>query len=307
MVDLLQNHSEGYAKDVADQRMAGFDGAMSRLEGATKNLESALGRTFDNGGKGGFLTGATDVFARAVQALAELPGPAIAAGTAIGAMGAAFAGFKGVEALMGGFGLKGSAAALTEAAHALMVAAGEKGTPLATATKAASAEGGALLGGATMGSAALGGLGVMAVVGASVATDVGVANSKKPGIIKRSDDAAAGLASDLAGSDMDEADRRAGVNRSPTGGASLDGLKRSAFETKDALTGLNGITIAPQVDASGLKAASAEADAPPRQAEAGPICSRGRLRRRRPGRRSPHERRHLRSRHRAAGRTPSGR
>ena len=41
-LDELKNHSEGYAEKIAEERMAGLDGAMSRLEGSTKNLRNGV-------------------------------------------------------------------------------------------------------------------------------------------------------------------------------------------------------------------------------------------------------------------------
>lgn len=124
--DQLDNHADGFAQTVSDKRMAGLDGAMARLENSTKNLETAIARALDNDGKGGFLTGAADKAARFVQALAEAPPSLQRLATTAGLAAAAFAGFKSVETLMGGFGLKGAAAALTEAATALSAAAAEQ-------------------------------------------------------------------------------------------------------------------------------------------------------------------------------------
>ena len=80
-VDKVERTPEGFAKEVADKRMAGFDGAISRLEGARKNLETAIGRSFDNGGENGPLTVATNASAKLVQAFAELDAKVLATGT----------------------------------------------------------------------------------------------------------------------------------------------------------------------------------------------------------------------------------
>jgi len=143
----LEKHSGGFAKDVADQRGAGFDGAMSRLEGAVKNLESRLGAAFDKDGKGGALTEWTDRAAAFVQKLAEADPKLQRLGVAAGAAAAAFAGFKGAEALLGGFGLKGSATALVGSAEALTAAAARLGgvpgaRPGGVGTPGATGEGG---------------------------------------------------------------------------------------------------------------------------------------------------------------------
>ncbi len=130
MIKDLTEGSDGYAANIAGERMAGFDGAVSRFEGAIKNLETAIGRSFDNDGKGGLLTGAVDTVGKLAQSFAELDSKTIAVGTAFGALaaggGAIYGGVKLLSALSGGFGLQtsalaldGSAAALTRAAVAL--------------------------------------------------------------------------------------------------------------------------------------------------------------------------------------------
>jgi hypothetical protein len=72
-LDELKNHSEGFAQKVSDERMSGFDGAVSRFENAVKNLETQVGRSLDNNGKGGMLTYFTDKLASSIQAMAEAP------------------------------------------------------------------------------------------------------------------------------------------------------------------------------------------------------------------------------------------
>jgi hypothetical protein len=86
-LDELENHSEGFAKKVADERNAGFDGAVSRFENAVKNLETAIGRAVDDKGKGGPLTKATDWAGKKVQELAESDDSTLKKVTA-GALGA---------------------------------------------------------------------------------------------------------------------------------------------------------------------------------------------------------------------------
>ncbi|WP_438278075.1 phage tail tape measure protein [Nitrobacter sp.] len=127
----IENGSEGYADKIAQERMAGFDGAVSRFEGAVKNLETAVGRSFDNDGKGGMLTGAADWVARAIQRAAEanpklIAGSAVAAGVG-GAAATLYGGYALVRSLAGGFGLSASAVALDGAAAALTAAAGVMG------------------------------------------------------------------------------------------------------------------------------------------------------------------------------------
>jgi len=169
LIDEIQNDSPDRASNVANERMSGFDGAMSRLEGSLKNLETAFGRSIDGGGDGGALTMLADTAGKVTQAFAELPGPVIRSVAEIAALGAAFAGLKGVEALMGGFGLKSSAVALTGAAEALTLSAGRI------------AEGGAVGalagGGAALAEGAAIGLGGRLLMLVSRLTAVGVAAS----------------------------------------------------------------------------------------------------------------------------------
>ena len=112
MLDQLINHSEGYSEKVATGRMAGFDGAMSRLEGSTKNLETAFGRANDV-----FLTPMTDQGARFIQTIAEMDSKVHlmieefgAAAVAIGLFEAALKGAAVVQTLSGN---PASAAAIT--------------------------------------------------------------------------------------------------------------------------------------------------------------------------------------------------
>ncbi len=122
-MDQLTNHSQGFAGKVSDERMAGFDGAISRFEGAVKNLESALPRAFDANGKGGMLTNVSDVAGKFVQALAEAPPQLQRLGAEAGLLAGAFAGIKGAEAILGGFGLKATAGLLDHSAGMLEAAA----------------------------------------------------------------------------------------------------------------------------------------------------------------------------------------
>ncbi|WP_020175342.1 phage tail tape measure protein [Methyloferula stellata] len=166
-LDQLKNHSEGFAADVSSQRMAGFDGAVSRFEGAIKNLETAIGRSLDNGGKGGMLTALADGAARATQAFAELPPVAHQLTAALGAGGTLYVAGKSVQNLMSGFGLSASAVALDESAAALTAAAvrlgvGGAATPLATGALRAGAPGAAAAAGTSVGLLPLLALGAVA-------------------------------------------------------------------------------------------------------------------------------------------------
>ncbi|MCK1758754.1 phage tail tape measure protein [Bradyrhizobium sp. 137] len=136
VIDEIEKNSSGYSEKIAGERMSGFDGAVSRLEGSIKNLETAIGRAFDNDGKGGPLTWATDMLGKGVQGTAELPPWAVGAGAAAAAGGGIYGGVKFAQTIFGGFGLSssavaldGSAAALTAAAAELSAAAGVKSIP----------------------------------------------------------------------------------------------------------------------------------------------------------------------------------
>ncbi|OKO73041.1 phage tail tape measure protein, partial [Bradyrhizobium sp. NAS96.2] len=127
IISEIESGSGGYADKIAAERMAGFDGAVSRFEGAVKNLETAVGRAFDNDGKGGLLSGVTDWIAKRIQGTAELPsgvlaGGAIAAG-AIGKGAQIYGGYKLLQLLTTGGGLTSSAVALDASAAALTSAA----------------------------------------------------------------------------------------------------------------------------------------------------------------------------------------
>lgn len=141
MIEELLEHSEGYAAKISAERMAGFDGAVRRFQGATTNLETKLGRAWDNDGKGGALTWVTDKAGKLVQSMAEMDNSVVQVGSAMAALGVAFVGVKSIGLLAGGFGLKGSAVALGESAVALNAAATRlsAGGAVSTATTAATA------------------------------------------------------------------------------------------------------------------------------------------------------------------------
>lgn len=140
MLEELVLHSQGYAEKIAKERQAGFDGAMDRLKGASMNLETAVGRAWDNNGKGGILTKGTDLAGKAIQGLAELDGKAIMAGTALMGLAGSIGTVAGALRLAGTFmglpalaALGGMAAAVgavtlaaTAAAAALYVFSDEK-------------------------------------------------------------------------------------------------------------------------------------------------------------------------------------
>lgn len=157
-MDELTNHSQGFAQQVSDARIEGFNGAVSRFEGSVKTLESAIGQAFDANGRGGFITGVMNKAVEFTQALAEAPPELKRLAVEAGAVAGIFGGLKATEALLGGFGLKSSAVALTEAAAELKIAAGEQ---------MAGARGSAVAVGAG-GAAAAGGMGLFGKLGAAV-------------------------------------------------------------------------------------------------------------------------------------------
>jgi TP901 family phage tail tape measure protein len=127
ILDELKNHSQGFAAKVGEDRMAGFDGALSRLQNSMKNVYTGLGRAFDEGGKGGLLTDVTSGLAHLTQAFAEAPPQVQRAVAAISAVGAVAGALKGFGVLKGGFGLNASAVALDGSASALDAAAARLG------------------------------------------------------------------------------------------------------------------------------------------------------------------------------------
>jgi TP901 family phage tail tape measure protein len=117
MIDELTNHSAGFSQKIADERMAGFDGAVSRLEGSLKNVETAIGRSWDSDGKGGALTALTDVAGKLAQSFTELNTTTIQILTGMAAVVSASAGIASAFGLatkfFGAPALAGPAAAAT--------------------------------------------------------------------------------------------------------------------------------------------------------------------------------------------------
>jgi hypothetical protein len=91
MVDAIEHQSEGYAPEIAKERLSGFDGALSMLEGSLKNVATAIGRAWDAEGTGGPLTALTSEAAALVQRFAELSGGTVRTTTAIAGAAAAAA------------------------------------------------------------------------------------------------------------------------------------------------------------------------------------------------------------------------
>ena len=125
----LKNESGGFAKKVSDERMTGFNAELQKAQGSLLNLRTAIGRAWDDDGKGGggLATAAAARLAEFTQAVAEAPPGVLQLGTAAAAAGTAFVGLKSIGLLKGGFGLNASALALDRAAGHLMMVGGGPG------------------------------------------------------------------------------------------------------------------------------------------------------------------------------------
>lgn len=119
----VEHTPDGKAEGVAEEMMGGFEGAASRFENAIKNLETKIGRAWDNDGKGGALTSITDKAAHLVQSMAELDNKFVQVGSAAAAVGSGLVAIKSLGLLASGFGLPGSSARLDAAAVNLNAAA----------------------------------------------------------------------------------------------------------------------------------------------------------------------------------------
>jgi hypothetical protein len=98
-LDDLDNHSQGYAGKISEERMAGFDGAVARFENAAKNLETAVMRAADQPnkpGEQGPLTKATNWAADTVQNLAEKDNSTLRKGAIAGLAASAYMTFEGL-------------------------------------------------------------------------------------------------------------------------------------------------------------------------------------------------------------------
>ena len=105
-MELITNHSKGFADKVATERNEGFNGAVLQLQGAVATLETSIGRAFDNGGNGGPLTEATSAASRFTAAMAEMNPSALRATIEMAGAAAVVAGLKSIDFIKGGFGLK---------------------------------------------------------------------------------------------------------------------------------------------------------------------------------------------------------
>jgi hypothetical protein len=88
----LRDDSSGYSETIARERMAGFDGARSRLEGSIKNVFTNIGRAWDSEGKGGPLTSTTGWLADVMQGFAGMDSTTVKWLSGLGGAGAAYGG-----------------------------------------------------------------------------------------------------------------------------------------------------------------------------------------------------------------------
>ena len=181
LVEELLHHAEGYSEKVSGERNSGFDGAKRRLDGAITNVESKLGRAWDNDGNGGALTWVTDKAGKLSQSFAELDNKVVIAASAAAAFGTAFVGIKSLGLLSSGFGLTTSATALSASAAALDAAALKLGASSAASGLAGAGAGG--VGGAAKAVGRMGALGFLGVTGlgiGAIAAGVGFVDATLP-------------------------------------------------------------------------------------------------------------------------------
>ncbi len=184
ILEELLHHSQGKAEEIASERNAGFDGAKRRLDGAKTNVETKLGRAWDNDGNGGALTWVTDKAGKLAQSFAELDNSTVQAASVVAAFGTAFVGVKSLGLLTSGFGLTTSATALNVSAAELSAAAvrlgvsGAAGGLPGLTGKAAGGFGAVGAAGAGMG--ALGFIGSAALGIGAIAAGVGLVDATLP-------------------------------------------------------------------------------------------------------------------------------
>lgn len=96
-VQRLATVTEGFAKHIGEERMAGFSGALTRAEGAVKNFETAIGRAND-----GWATKSLDVFSAALNAVSKFDQATLEAGTALTALAGLKVGFEALARFLPG-------------------------------------------------------------------------------------------------------------------------------------------------------------------------------------------------------------
>ncbi|QFU15318.1 phage tail tape measure protein [Microvirga thermotolerans] len=111
-----------FAKSKADEIMGGLGGSLERFKGSIENLTQSVGTANEK-----WLSYSFETVGNLLDSFSNLSNETKVAVTAVAGVGAAFAGVKGLQTLMGGFGLSASAVALNESAAALTLAAARLG------------------------------------------------------------------------------------------------------------------------------------------------------------------------------------
>lgn len=96
-VSRLEHVTEGFAHQIAEERMAGFAGALTRAEGAVKNFETAIGRAND-----AWATKALDIFSSVINSLSKFDQATLLAGTALTTLAGLKSGFEALGHLLPG-------------------------------------------------------------------------------------------------------------------------------------------------------------------------------------------------------------
>jgi hypothetical protein len=130
--DTLRHVNEGFAAGIGKERMGGFAGASSRLEGAIKNFETALGRANDQ-----WMTPLTNTAADLIMKMVDGGDRTMRFATAIGGATIAIGSFEfalaGLAAILNTAGLTGAGAVAARSARALPMAIGALGGSLFSA------------------------------------------------------------------------------------------------------------------------------------------------------------------------------
>ncbi len=161
--DALANAPDDFGQSISDARRAGFSGAVDRFEGSVKNLETAIARSLDANGQGGFLTAATNAAGKAIQHIAELDPTILAVGSSLGIAASKVAEFVSAWGLV-------NTLLEFKASTALTTSAGELSVAAAALTRAAGVQAGeaALGGGGAPGAGSGGNRGLLNMVGSII-------------------------------------------------------------------------------------------------------------------------------------------
>jgi len=257
----------GFAERGAAEIQGGVGGEINRFKGSIETMYLKIGEANE-----GLIKFAATVGGAAVDSFSNASTEVRQFTTAIVAAGAAFAGWQGLKALMGGFGLTTSATALNGSAAALTAAATRLGFGATGGSIVGGA--GASAGAAAGGAAAPGVLAAAAATGATVAlSNIAAGNPLDIGLTPEQAKAKNDKRRDLERSHNPGGSSRAqddalkvllggkgAAQRGPMGDTSaLDGFVEKAGDAKQKLDGLN-TTVKPSVDTSGLQQANALAD-----------------------------------------------